>query len=240
MLIELVYWLWLVLMTIAGAAVWFGWWCKKILVSPSFERLPKASAWPGFPWMVMVFTMMGVLMILHGWGLRLPDKVIIALILPWGPVGLFVGIFRWPNWALPPWYRELWDDRKRREREGLPQPPLLSELQEHQRQMLERDPNVFRHRRAMVVVVLGLVLMSIGLYFFLSPTASEDIALIRRRLPLLPIAFLYAAFPEGLALVCLGLAIRLDRTPVHRCLLWGGIVVSVVTLPVVLWYSGLI
>ena len=97
---------------LAGGSVWLGRFWLGRWYNWS-DQLHDYSRWPATPWAALVFVYLRVLMVFHSVDRDLfayirdshPD-LLLAPGFIFGGISLSVMVFRFPKWALPPWYRE--------------------------------------------------------------------------------------------------------------------------------------
>ena len=91
---------------VMGGAIWFGIW-------RNWERL-KGTRWEDLPllapWVALGFLIVRIGIFFRQVGIPIPGELAAGVLLACLIIGMWAWVVRWPDWILPPWYRELEDD----------------------------------------------------------------------------------------------------------------------------------
>lgn len=99
--------LFMLIMVYMGASVWFGRWRTWI------DHVGWRKGWPSLPWLALATVYFRLMVIFHSVDPILfahlqeshPDLLTVPSYIL-GGIGLSAMSFRFPKWAMPPWYRE--------------------------------------------------------------------------------------------------------------------------------------
>ncbi len=93
---------------VMGGAVWFGIW-------RNWERA-KGTKWEDSPllapWVALGFLIVRIGIFFRQVGIPIPGELAAGVFLACLIIGMWAWVVRWPDWILPPWYRELEDDQE--------------------------------------------------------------------------------------------------------------------------------
>ena len=95
-------------MVAMGAAIWFGIWRSWVGKGGSYFE----DAALCLPWLALGFVIMRFGAILRSFGIPIPGLFLLAVLIAGLAIGMWARAVQWPDWTLPPWYRELEDDEE--------------------------------------------------------------------------------------------------------------------------------
>ena len=89
-----------------GAAIWFGIWRSWLGKGGSYFE----DAGLMVPWFALGLLISRLGSILRSLGIPIPGVFLLAVLTAGFVIGMWARAVQWPDWILPPWYRELEDD----------------------------------------------------------------------------------------------------------------------------------
>ncbi len=90
-----------------GGTIWFGIWRNWEGKGTTWEGCGLALPWAGLG--LLIFRI-GIL--LRQFGIPVPGLLVAGVLFACFIIGIWAWAVQWPNWILPPWYRELEDDEQ--------------------------------------------------------------------------------------------------------------------------------
>ena len=91
---------------VMGGAIWFGIWRNwERLKDTTWEDMPLLA-----PWVALGFLIVRIAIFFRQVGIPIPGELAAGVLLACLIIGMWAWVVRWPDWILPPWYRELEDD----------------------------------------------------------------------------------------------------------------------------------
>ncbi len=92
---------------VLGGTIWFGIWRNWEGKGTIWEDMPLA-----LPWIALGLVILRIGILLRYFGVPIPGLLLVVVFLVCGIIGMWAYWVTWPDWILPPWYRELEDDEQ--------------------------------------------------------------------------------------------------------------------------------
>lgn len=93
-----------------GGAIWFGIWRGWVGKGGYY-----GDAGLFLPWFALGIGILRLGVILRSFGVPVPGELVALVPVASLVVGMWAWLVRWPDWVLPPWYRELEEDEEETE-----------------------------------------------------------------------------------------------------------------------------
>ncbi len=85
--------------------IWLGKWRSWAYEEHSHRGYPL-----GIPWVTLGFVIVRIMIVMRTLGINLPGEFAAIVLCTCLVIGMSAAYLQWPDWILPPWYRELEDD----------------------------------------------------------------------------------------------------------------------------------